>query len=112
MARTVKVPVLGQSVEEVRIVQWFKKIGNTVAIGEALGELETDKTNMEFVSTEAGTILSFLAAVDSYVRVEEPVVVVGEPGESAAAPGAALTWRKSMPLLREPEVLTAWAAPT
>ena len=90
MARTVKVPVLGQSVEEVRIVQWFKKVGDSVAIGEALGELETDKTNMEFVSTEAGTVLSILAAVDAYVKVEDPVVLVGEPGESAEAPAASL----------------------
>lgn len=86
MAKTVKVPVLGQSVEEVRIVQWFKQVGDTVAVGEALGELETDKTNMEFASTEAGTILSFLAPVDAYVKVEEPVVVVGESGEVASPP--------------------------
>ena len=85
MARTVKVPVLGQSVEEVRIVQWFKKVGDTIAIGEALGELETDKTNMEFVSTEAGTVLGILAPMDAYVKVEDPVVLVGEPGESAEA---------------------------
>ena len=86
MARTVKVPVLGQSVEEVRIGQWFKKVGDMVAIGEALGELETDKTNMEFASTEAGVILGFLAPVDAYVKVESPVVLVGEPGEAPAAP--------------------------
>ncbi|WP_395090736.1 2-oxo acid dehydrogenase subunit E2 [Armatimonas sp.] len=86
MARTVKVPVLGQSVEEVRIVQWFKKVGDMVAIGEALGELETDKTNMEFASTEAGVILGFLAPVDAYVKVESPVVLVGEPGEAPAVP--------------------------
>lgn len=86
MARTVKVPVLGQSVEEVRIVQWFKHVGDPVEVGDPLGEIETDKTNMEFASTEAGVILSILAPVDTYVRVEAPVVLVGEPGESAEAP--------------------------
>ena len=91
MARTVKVPVLGQSVEEVRIVQWFKKVGDTVTIGEALGELETDKTNMEFASTETGTILSILSPVDSYVKVETPLVLVGEPGESVTVPTEAAT---------------------
>jgi len=89
MARTVKVPVLGQSVEEVRIVQWFKQVGDRVEVGDPLGEIETDKTNMEFASTEAGVILGILAPVDAYVRVEAPVVVVGEPGESAEAPVAA-----------------------
>lgn len=82
MARTVKVPVLGQSVEEVRIVQWLKKVGDTVQVGDTLGEIETDKTNMEFASTEAGVILEILAPVDSYVRVEAPMVLIGEPGES------------------------------
>lgn len=86
MARTVKVPVLGQSVEEVRIVQWFKHVGDPVEVGDPLGEIETDKTNMEFASTEAGVILSILAPIDTYVRVEAPVVLVGEPGESAEAP--------------------------
>ncbi|WP_309714994.1 E3 binding domain-containing protein, partial [Armatimonas sp.] len=107
MARTVKVPVLGQSVEEVRIVQWFKKVGDTVTIGEALGELETDKTNMEFASTETGTILSILSPVDSYVKVETPLVLVGEPGESVTVPIEAATAPVAAPTL----VVVA-AAPT
>ena len=91
MSKTVKVPVLGQSVEEVRIVQWLKNVGDTVQIGDTLGEIETDKTNMEFVSTESGVILSFLAPVDSYVRVEAPMVLIGEPGEAVNTPLAEST---------------------
>ena len=76
MAKTIKMPVLGNSVEEVRIVQWFKKVGDTVASGEPLAEVETDKTSMEWESPESGVLLQILAEADSYVKVEAPVAVM------------------------------------
>jgi pyruvate dehydrogenase E2 component (dihydrolipoamide acetyltransferase) len=82
MAKTIKMPVLGNSVEEVRIVQWFKKVGDTVASGEPLAEVETDKTSMEWESPESGVLLQILAEADSYVKVEAPVAVMGAAGET------------------------------
>ena len=81
MAKVVKMPVLGNSVEEVRIVQWFKKEGDLVAVGEPLAEVETDKTSMEWESPEGGVLRRILAAADSYVKVEAPVAVFGTADE-------------------------------
>jgi pyruvate dehydrogenase E2 component (dihydrolipoamide acetyltransferase) len=81
MAKVVKVPVLGQSVEEVRILQWYKQVGDTVAVGEPLAEIETDKVNIDFESPEAGVVRRILSPVDSFVKVEAPVVIIGTADE-------------------------------
>ena len=46
MAKEIRVPTLGESVTEATIGQWFKKQGDTVADGETLLELETDKVTL------------------------------------------------------------------
>lgn len=94
MAKIVKMPVLGNSVEEVRIIQWFKQVGDSVAVGDKLAEVETDKTNIDFESPEAGVIRKILVEPDAYVKVEAPVIVIGtadEPieGITADAPSPA-----------------------
>ena len=81
MAAIVKVPVLGQSVEEVRIIQWYKSEGDAIAKGEPLAEIETDKVNIDFESPEEGIVRRILVAVDSFVKVESPVVIVGTADE-------------------------------
>jgi len=86
VAKTVRIPVLGQSVEEVRIVRWLKAVGDPVGIGEPLAEVETDKTNIEWESPEAGTVLRILVPEGDYVAVEAPALIVGEPGETASEP--------------------------
>jgi pyruvate dehydrogenase E2 component (dihydrolipoamide acetyltransferase) len=81
MAKVVKMPVLGQSVEEVRILQWFKSEGDPVQQGEKIAEIETDKTNMDFESPESGIVLRLLITPDSYVKVEEPILIIGSADE-------------------------------
>lgn len=92
MVTVVKMPVLGQSVEEVRILQWFKREGELVQKGERLAEIETDKTNIDFDSPETGIIRQILAPADSYVKVEAPIVIFGDADEviDGLAGGAAL----------------------
>ena len=81
MAHLVKMPVLGNSVEEVRIVQWFKQEGDVVSEGEPLGEVETDKTNMEFPSPFTGVVRKLLVSVNDYIAVEAAIAVIGALGE-------------------------------
>ena len=47
MVNKVIIPDFGTSVEEVRLVRWLKKEGDTVKKGDALCELETDKATTE-----------------------------------------------------------------
>lgn len=56
MKVTIKLPRLGDTVDEVYLLQWNKKAGDRVAVGEPLGEVETDKATVEVPSPVAGTI--------------------------------------------------------
>jgi pyruvate dehydrogenase E2 component (dihydrolipoamide acetyltransferase) len=81
MAKVLKMPALGQTVEEVRILQWFKGEGDFVEKGEPLAEVETDKVNIAWESPESGVVRRLLAAADAFVPVEAPVVIVGTADE-------------------------------
>ena len=57
MATEVLMPRQGQSVESCIIVGWKVKEGDTVAEGQALCEVETDKATFEVPAPAAGTVL-------------------------------------------------------
>jgi pyruvate dehydrogenase E2 component (dihydrolipoamide acetyltransferase) len=69
--------------EEGRLVEWKKQEGETVAVGDVLAEVETDKAVMELVARAAGTLLKHVVEAGTTVPVSEPVAVIGEPGEDS-----------------------------
>ncbi|MES2462030.1 MAG: dihydrolipoamide acetyltransferase family protein [Armatimonadota bacterium] len=81
MAKLLKMPALGQTVEEVRILQWYKNEGDTLVKGERIAEIETDKVNIDWESQDEGIVRRILAPVDSFVKVEAPVLIVGTADE-------------------------------
>ena len=54
-------PRLSDSMEEGTILQWLKQVGDEVAVGEELVEIETDKANMAYETDVAGTLTEILA---------------------------------------------------
>lgn len=56
MAINIIVPPLGESVTEVTVAKWHKKVGEQIAVDEILIELETDKITLEINAPESGTI--------------------------------------------------------
>lgn len=56
MAETIIMPQLGETVAEGKIVSWFKKVGDAVAVGDRLFEVETDKVTIDVEAVSAGTI--------------------------------------------------------
>jgi 2-oxoglutarate dehydrogenase E2 component (dihydrolipoamide succinyltransferase) len=79
----VVVPQLGESVIEARIARWVKREGDSVAAGDVLVELETDKIDLE-VSAESPGVLSKIARRDGEdVKVGEVLGVI-ETSTSAA----------------------------
>jgi len=52
----VKVPPVGESITEVTLSRWLKKDGDTVAMDEAIAELESDKATFELTAEQAGTL--------------------------------------------------------
>jgi pyruvate dehydrogenase E2 component (dihydrolipoamide acetyltransferase) len=82
MAQVVVMPQLGNTVESCLITTWLVKVGDAVDAATLLCEIETDKSAMEVPAGVAGTVLALLAEEGDEVPVKQPIVVVGEPGES------------------------------
>jgi pyruvate dehydrogenase E2 component (dihydrolipoamide acetyltransferase) len=89
MAQAIIMPKMGQTVEEASIVKWLKKEGDTVAKGDILFEIETDKAVLEVESFFAGTLLKIHVPEGVTVPVNTPVAHLGKAGESVPAATAA-----------------------
>jgi 2-oxoglutarate dehydrogenase E2 component (dihydrolipoamide succinyltransferase) len=88
----IKVPPLGESIVEATISRWVKREGETVAAGDTLVELETDKITVEVPAPSAGVVAKLLKAEGDVVAVDETLGQIDETataGTAAAAPAAA-----------------------
>ncbi len=86
MSLEVKIPAVGESVTSGLISAWLKQDGDTVAKGDALLSLETDKVSTEITADAAGT-LRIKAQAGAEVKVGEVVAVIED--SAAGAPAAA-----------------------
>ncbi|AHC26353.1 MULTISPECIES: 2-oxoglutarate dehydrogenase, E2 component, dihydrolipoamide succinyltransferase [Mycobacteriaceae] len=84
-ATSVKMPELGESVTEGTVTRWLKKVGDEVAVDEALVEVSTDKVDTEIPSPVAGTLLSISAEEDDVVAVGGELAKIGDAGAEGAA---------------------------
>ena len=85
MARPVRMPPLGATSDELRIVQWLKEVGSAVEQGELLLEVETDKATLEVEAAVSGTLLAVLHGPGETVTVGEVLAWVGAPGDEIPA---------------------------
>ncbi|HEU5141847.1 MAG TPA: dihydrolipoamide acetyltransferase family protein [Solirubrobacterales bacterium] len=74
----VVMPRLSDSMEEGTVLEWLKKVGEEVAVGEALVEIETDKANMAYESDVAGTLSEILVQEGETVAIGTPIARVGD----------------------------------
>src|ERR1700759_4896182 len=90
MATNILMPALSPTMEEGKLAKWLVKEGDTVKSGTILAEIETDKATMEFEAVDEGKIGKILVPEGSEgVKVNAPIAVLLEEGESAdAAPAA------------------------
>ncbi len=77
-------PRLSDSMEEGVILRWIKQVGEEVAVGEELVEIETDKANMAYESDVAGTLTRILAQEGEALPIGAPIAVVGDPADADA----------------------------
>lgn len=83
MAIEVRLPQEGMSMQEGTIVKWLAAVGDTVAKGDALAEVETDKVTFEVESPAAGTVTELVAQPGDVVPVREVIARI-EPAEVRA----------------------------
>ena len=84
MPTEILMPALSPTMEEGTLAKWLVKEGDTVASGDIIAEIETDKATMEFEAVDEGTIGKILieAGTDG-VKVNTPIAVLLAEGESA-----------------------------
>ncbi|UWR82824.1 pyruvate dehydrogenase complex dihydrolipoamide acetyltransferase [Phaeobacter inhibens] len=84
MPTEILMPALSPTMEEGTLAKWLVKEGDTVASGDLLAEIETDKATMEFEAVDEGVIGKILIPEGSEgVKVNSPIAVLLEDGESA-----------------------------
>ena len=81
MTTTIRIPELGEGVDQVDVVAVLVKVGDTVAVDQPLIEVETDKAAVEVPATAAGTVTEVHVEVGATIGPDAPIVTV----ETAAA---------------------------
>jgi pyruvate dehydrogenase E2 component (dihydrolipoamide acetyltransferase) len=80
-------PRLSDSMEEGTVLRWLKSVGDQVAVGDELVEIETDKANMVYESDLDGTIVEVLAQEGDTLPVGDPIARVGDASEVVSGNG-------------------------
>ncbi|MDG1742137.1 MAG: pyruvate dehydrogenase complex dihydrolipoamide acetyltransferase [Crocinitomicaceae bacterium] len=97
MAEIVYMPKLSDTMTEGVVAEWLKEVGDEVASGEVLAEIETDKATMEFESFYDGVLLHIGVEKGAGAPVNAILAVIGDKEEdlekilaaaAAAAPAA------------------------
>src|SRR5665648_393550 len=109
-------PRLSDSMEEGTVLGWMKAVGDEVAVGDELVEIETDKANMVYEADVAGTLVEILAEEGATLPIGEVIARVGGAGDvpdgaengsepEAAAPAPAAEEAEPAPPAAEPAAL-------
>lgn len=102
MAEIVYMPKLSDTMTEGVVAEWTKKVGDKVASGEVLAEIETDKATMEFESFFDGVLLHIGVEKGKSAPVNSILAIIGQQGEDisallAGAPAPAPAKEESVP---------------
>src|SRR5262245_16755649 len=81
----VVMPRLSDSMEEGTILQWLKQVGDEVAVGDELVEIETDKANMAYEADVAGVLTEIVAQEGETLPIGSVIARIGESAEDAPA---------------------------
>lgn len=81
MAEIVRMPKLSDTMTEGVVAKWHKKVGDKIAAGELLADIETDKATMEFESFEDGVLLHIGVQEGKAAPVDSVLAIMGKKGE-------------------------------
>ena len=77
MARyELKLPQMGESVEEATVSSWLKKVGDTIKVDDILVEVATDKVDSEIPSEVSGVITEILTPERTVVKVGQLMAII------------------------------------
>jgi pyruvate dehydrogenase E2 component (dihydrolipoamide acetyltransferase) len=78
-------PKMGDGMEEGTLLEWLKKDGEKVKMGEVIGTIQTDKATLELESPGSGAITGFLLEPGQTVPVGVPIAILLKDGEKVPA---------------------------
>ena len=116
-ASVVKMPKLSDTMTEGVVAKWHKKVGDKVASGDLLAEIETDKATMEFESFEDGVLLHIGIEEGGSAPVDAILAIIGEKGADyktlikAHEAGAETPEQATTPPVEEKPIATTSATP-
>src|SRR5688572_21682643 len=85
MPINITMPALSPTMEEGNLAKWLVKEGDTVAPGDVIAEIETDKATMEVEAVDEGTVAKIVVPEGTEaVKVNALIAVLAEEGEDAA----------------------------
>jgi pyruvate dehydrogenase E2 component (dihydrolipoamide acetyltransferase) len=117
MAVSIVMPALEMAQETGKIISWLKKEGDSIAKGEPLAEIETDKVVLEVEATADGVLAGVKAAAGDVIPVGQIIAWIVAPGEQppletvSTAPAARTMTEKPRPAPLEPAATAPAAAP-
>ena len=86
MPITILMPALSPTMTEGNLARWLKNEGDSVAPGDVIAEIETDKATMEVESVDEGVLGKILVAEGAEeIAVNTPIAVLLEEGEDSSA---------------------------
>ena len=101
MPTNVIMPALEMAQENGKVIRWLKRPGDTVAKGEPIVEIETDKITVEIEAPASGVLGNVSAGEGDVVPVGQTIAVIAEAGAAAATMPAAPAKVKASPLARK-----------
>ena len=78
----IKMPKLGESVEEATITKWFVKVGDMVEDDQALLEIATDKVDSEIPSPVSGKVIEIKYPENAKIAVGKVIAVIDTDGNA------------------------------
>jgi pyruvate/2-oxoglutarate dehydrogenase complex dihydrolipoamide acyltransferase (E2) component len=75
MKMTIKMPRVGETVDEVYLVAWNKAVGDVIAVGDDLIEVETDKATVQVPSPVAGTLLEIFFKDGDEIKTGDAIAI-------------------------------------
>jgi pyruvate dehydrogenase E2 component (dihydrolipoamide acetyltransferase) len=88
MATNITMPQMGFDMTEGTIASWLKKEGEAVTKGEAIAEVETDKTTIQIEAFASGVLARIVVAAGQKTPVGEVIGIIAAPGEKVDAPAS------------------------
>jgi pyruvate dehydrogenase E2 component (dihydrolipoamide acetyltransferase) len=94
MPIAIEMPKLSDTMTEGTLVKWLKKVGDTVAVGDILAEVETDKATMEMEAFDEGILAEIYVQDGNKVEIGQKLAILTAKGEKLVSDGAPPTGDK------------------